>query len=475
MSSDLRIDGSSKHKTDCSSLVPASPKKEISSLAQAQLHQNPQFTPQPRMYSSSSPSSSLDQSQPKFEDGVLDIFKEVYGNKQKLPGSLTALPAGPTDLVNSYLSEEELELIRTQFDTTTTNFKDLTDPEVLKTYLGENSKSNLHLSKAVQIAKRIYEVNVRGVGKSVGFTKYGMAFPMNSEVLAHAMQLAKNETVLEIGGASGENGILLAFSGAKRVYVNDIDPSEMETFQSLKAKLPKDVRDKLEAIEGDCFEILKKKPEIANKIGLILCQNLLHFFTNKEQAIFFQLIKKMLKPGGQAIFVAGSIYSTPPYKQTHEENPDCTSYTLNHCLVTDYNQGMLPIANICHDLVVCPEHLIPSFTDFTTLYIYEKNAKTGFKWRANQDEFNKLNPSVRAKVKKAIAENKPIITPITKGSVRVLINPMRFYNRKTLPALFRTHGFEVESTFVVNDKGHLINDADLYNNGQQMGVIVKKS
>lgn len=220
---------------------------------------------------------------------------------------------------------------------------------------------------------------------------------------------------------------------------------------------------------------MKKKPEIANKIGLILCRNLLHFFTKKEQDQFFQLLKNLLKPGGQAIFVAGATYCSPSHKQMLEENLDSTSYILNQCLVTDYNQGMLPIANICHDLVVCPEHLIPSFTDFTTLYIYEKNAKTGFKWRANQDEYNKLNPLVRDKVKKAIEKNKPIITPITKGSVRVLINPMRFYNRKTLPALFKAHGFEVESTFVVNDKGHLINDADLYENGQQMGVIVKKS
>src|SRR3989304_8532183 len=130
-------------------------------------------------------------------------------------------------------------------------FINLAAPEVLKTDLKPALQGVEDLKIAAAIAQRIYEACIR----SIADTKYGMAFPMNPEVLAYAMQLAKNETVLEIAGASGENAILLAFSDALRVYMNEIDPQENLAFKLLKAQLPDAVQKKLESIEGSCFDI----------------------------------------------------------------------------------------------------------------------------------------------------------------------------------------------------------------------------
>lgn len=390
----------------------------------------------------------------------VDAFKEIFHN-----GS--PLSRGITDLISSYLPDDEMTLF-SHYLSPLPAFTNLTDPQVLKTYLGDNFQSQLHLSLAAQIAKRVYEAKIRDIGK-IG-EKYGFGFPMDPEVLAYAMRLAKDETVLEIAGASGENAILLAFAGARRVYMNDIEPLEIERFEALKECLPRDVRARLETVPGDCFEVLKK-PELSNKVGLVVCRNLIHFFNNEQQAAFFKLLKTVLKPGGRAIFTVNSQYNGLLSKEMSNQNPDATSFKSIQCLVHDYERGSRPVAILCQDLSPCPDDLVS--LAYTSFYIYERNAKTDFKWTVNRDKYQTLDAPVRAKVKEVFEANKEMIKPIRDGSVRILINMLRQYSTNNLSGLLKRNGFEVESTFVVAKDGHRVTDADLFKNGQQVGVIVR--
>ncbi len=159
-------------------------------------------------------------------------------------------------------------------------FIDLRVSTSIQKCLSTSFKEASFVSKAVELARQFYEAKPMGIK----IHKYGAAFPITPELLYYAMFLAKNETVLEIAGASGENSALLAFSGAKRVYMNDIVPDEVESFENLCNQLPSQVQKKIEPVLGNCFELLQLKPELKGTVGLLLCNNLLHFFNDEEQA-----------------------------------------------------------------------------------------------------------------------------------------------------------------------------------------------
>jgi len=133
------------------------------------------------------------------------------------------------------------------------NYVNLSDPVVLRPYLKENISD-----RVVTFATNLIKTSsIRPIDNR----DYGMAFPINHEVLAYTMPRVKDEVVLEIGGASGENSILLACAGARKVYMNDILPSEVQKFNALRGTLPLEVQDRLVPAPGDCFDLLKNKPD----------------------------------------------------------------------------------------------------------------------------------------------------------------------------------------------------------------------
>jgi len=351
------------------------------------------------------------------------------------------------------------------------SYVNFNETESLKKYLGSSFNDKIHLSKAVEIVNRIYEAKKRGIED----TKYGVAFPMDPEIMAYAMQLSQNEIVMEIAGASGENGILLAFSGAKKVYVNDIQPLEMKKFRELRNNLPTDIQEKLEGLESSCMDILKVKPELINKVGVVLCRNLIHFFSNEEQTKFLNDLKKILKPGGRAIFAVNSIYSVGN-QEVFDKQPNSTCFDAVQCFVTDFNRSSMPIATIFFKLMPINGNVTnETLANFKKIYLVERNSKTNFKWKANNDQFSLLDKNLQKEINQAYQNHQKMISPITHGHVRVQTNTYRIYNKTNLSSLFKIHGFEVESTFVVSNNGHLVLDkANLFNLGQQIGVVVKK-
>jgi SAM-dependent methyltransferase len=295
------------------------------------------------------------------------------------------------------------------------------------------------------------------------------------ELMKKGSQEQMGKVFLEIGPASGENSIILAFSDVEKVYVNEINSKELEQFESLKRDLPRNVKKKLASIEGSCFNLLKKKPELKNTIDLILCRNVIHFFTLKEQAEFFQLVHSLLKPGGRGIFTVNSTFAFSDYpfiEECFEKNPDQTCFSHFGCFVYDFRVSNR--SSTCIYLGVTPRAEETFSLHNDKYYLYKRSHDTQFKWKVYNDNFSKLDSAMQSKVKSAFNRNKEKIQPIKKGAVEMSINPVHIYSEKTLKRLFRDSGLEIETLFHVSNLGHLVSHDEASLKGSQIGIICKK-
>ena len=342
----------------------------------------------------------------------------------------------------------------------------LSNIEILKLYLGKEFQSERYVEVAGDIAKMIYEVKPRLICGS----NCGMAFLMDPEILAYAMEKSKGETVLEMGGAAGENGTLLAFSGAKQVFMNDLDSSEMGHFSALREQLPPQVKKKLEPIEGNCLDILKKKPELKGQIGLVLCRNLIHFMNDEKQTEFFQQLKELLKPGGTAILSVNAKYSFLPDRKAFEANPSFHSFLQTQCLVTDLDVSSAPKSIIFRELLPCSKDLISN--EFISNRIYSRYK--GQKWTVDNEAFKQIDRRLQPRIKESIEQNKAEIGNIKNGTVRVLTTHIQIYSKENLIKLCQDHGFEVEFSYAIGPDGHLVHAEELYGKARFCGVILKK-
>lgn len=389
-------------------------------------------------------------------DKNIDIFFEIWGNTKELPEKIGVI-------VKDYLNKEELLLlskIEHLFQKTffPFNYVDISRPDVLKSYLAPGFQSPEHLMLAWKILKNRCETQPISV---LGKQECGMIFSIHPEVLSYAMQLSnEKEKVLEIGGARGENAILLAFAGAAHVYLNDIQPLEIEVFEGVKEFLPKEISQKLTSIEGDCFDILKKMPSLKKKIGLILCRNLIHFFTDQKQSQLFDLTKRLLKPNGRAIFSVSASY-TFAENATIKMNPQATSFCFKQIIANRQNEAM-PFAILYRETALCADNEVSA--SFKRDLVCVKDDRN--KW-CKKNGFNQLTSVMRESVKKS-QENYP-----EAYSIRLLENNLRLYNKETLIKLFEKHGFKVEKVFVTKQEGHLVAEENILTQGRQIGVIVK--
>lgn len=337
----------------------------------------------------------------------------------------------------------------------------------LQKCLATNLKEVSFVNKSVELARRFYEARPRGI-KDV---KYGAAFPMTPELLYYAMFLAKNETVLEIAGASGENAALLAFSGAKRVYMNDIVPAEVQSFKDLCDQLPPQVQKKIEPVLGNCFELLQLKPELEGTVGLLLCNNLLHFFNDKEQGKFLNLLKKTLKPGGRAIFTANACYGSSESKEMYERYPENTAWQNVQCFVQDYLRGGTPICRLYHSVLLSNPSKVS--LDYQQYYLWLKDRTTSYDWIEDKSGYKALPPEVAEKLKQVVSKNFENFKDLFNGSVRLVTSTFHLFREESIAALFKKAGFEVEQTFLIKGDGHLFFGEDPYENAYKVGIIIK--
>lgn len=343
-------------------------------------------------------------------------------------------------------------------------FIDLSDPDILKKYVAKPYRNPEDLQKFINIGKGLYEIKThRNIGEA---GKYGIEFPMNPEVLAYAMNLATNaSSILEIAGARGENTILLGFSDAKRIYYNEIDPTEITGFRRLTKSLPKSIYRKLEIIPGDCFQILKKKPKLLNKIDLILNRNLIHFFNDQQQEDFFNLLKKMLKPGGVGIFTVNSVYSKPKHLELLKDYPDATCFYQENL----YLGNPAPLAALLEDIsVIKPDGDLLKYNN-TILYQFTKD-----KWQELRDGFQKLSPQKQHRIRTVFKDTIYSTLQLENFLIWLSQTTVRSYNERNLRNLLSQQGFEVLETFATSETGHLENLSNPKAPIGQIGIIVKK-
>jgi SAM-dependent methyltransferase len=368
-----------------------------------------------------------------------------------LNGSIP-LPPAATAIINDYLYFLP-------------KFCDLTKKEVLKKYVAASS-----VKLALAVAQRVYEKS-----RSTYQDKYGLVFPADAEVLEYAMERAKDREVCEIACATGENGLLLAYAGARTVTFNDISSGELAGLKRLLDSQPSSIRKKCDIVDGSALDLLNKKPSLRGRMGLVLCRNLLHFLRTPEQVRLLTMIQQLLAPDGQAIFVANSIYTQGRAVAKPLEDSSTASYHVQTCILFDKSQPEdQPGQTLCTQWTPCDDGLL-SGSQCEMTYLYQKNRGTGFTWEKNLDNFKKLDKAFQKRIAKAVAGEKAKLQKVPNGFIRVNSSRIQIYNPRNLTHLFRTNGFAIISEFFVDPLGHLVQDfSKRFDQVQQIGLIVSK-
>lgn len=335
---------------------------------------------------------------------------------------------------------------------------DLTKTEQIKPFVIEE------LSTAVQVASRVYEMRARDTDDN----RFGKVFPIYAEIFGYAALKAQGEVVMELGGASGENAILLAFAGATKVYINDINISEQEKFKNLKRALPKRIQEKLELVPGDCLEVLEKRKARNDRIGLILCRNVIHFFNDSQQKSFFSSLRSTMKIGGHAILTVNHYGFDWPLNEVNDKG--ITVFRRVRVLFYDYAIKDMPILILMDRVLPHSGEIFPLTMESGYLY---KRENSGQKWQHTPKVFDdlKLPNSISADIKKEVNTNWKMISAAENGSVRIGITHTRAYTKENLSKLVQHYGFAVEATFFIDTTGHLCPEKQT---STQIGICVTR-
>jgi SAM-dependent methyltransferase len=332
---------------------------------------------------------------------------------------------------------------------------DLTKTEQIKPFIIES------VNEAVKVAKRVYEMRSRDTNDN----RFGKVFAIYPEIFGYAALKARGEIVMELGGASGENAILLAFAGARKVYLNDINTDELGKFNTLKKSLPKQIQEKLVSLPGDCLDILAKRKLLDERVGFVLCRNLIHFFNDSQQKSFFSSLRETMKIGGHAIITANHYGFDWPLSEVN--NKGMTVFRRVRVLFHDYAIKDLPIAILYDRVVPHTGKIFPLTFESGYLYKHENNTQT-WKHTPNVFEELKLPENIKEEIKQEANSSWKMISAAQNGSVRILVTHTRAYTKENLSKLVQHYGFAVEATFFVDANGHLTPERQT----AQIGVCV---
>ena len=193
-----------------------------------------------------------------------------------------------TTIIVKYINKNYLKflasficLAQNSFTATLEEFRSL-GPSHIHAYLAPEYESNRQcLELARMIAERIYETPPRDAASF----EFGHAFNTCAEATAHLLENVRDKihdkTVVSLGGNAGEEMIWVALAGAKRVVNNDISDAAIAQFNTLKAMAPAALQEKIEAAHCNCFELLTSKPDLQGQCDFVICNNLIHFFTEE--------------------------------------------------------------------------------------------------------------------------------------------------------------------------------------------------
>ncbi|MES2252065.1 MAG: class I SAM-dependent methyltransferase [Pseudomonadota bacterium] len=279
---------------------------------------------------------------------------------------------------------------------------------------------------------------------------------------------------MELGAAEGDIACLIAFGEAKKVYVNDISEQEMRIFEDTKKQFPAYVKNKLESICCDYKDILMRKPELRGACDFVLFRNGFHFLRDADYPSFFDLLRTVLKPGGQIIMTANSI-NIMIIKEMNRNSEIQQAFVSQDVSQhpTRFSNAVVRIQNhitkteteIFRETSLCHEDLLPIG--------FEKSAvcvrKQGGNWGRSKKETGKItDAALRTRIVAKIDEHSGDLAKIHVGEVLYLTNTSRYFAPANLIHLFANHGLETLGTLVFNSKGHTV--ARLTNNANTKAI-----
>lgn len=139
-------------------------------------------------------------------------------------------------------------------------------------------------------------------------SNYGTSFPPNSQWLAVLRAIACGDCIANLGAGAPELSVLCALKGAKITMVDNRDDATAlwtKRVQSIGTALGiPEQQEKLNAIfetnvsglNIDCFEFLEQANE--SSYQQIICENLLHFFSDQQQLGVSENVYRALAPNG---------------------------------------------------------------------------------------------------------------------------------------------------------------------------------
>jgi 2-polyprenyl-3-methyl-5-hydroxy-6-metoxy-1,4-benzoquinol methylase len=286
--------------------------------------------------------------------------------------------------------------------------------------------------------------------------------------------------ICDIGCGGGELGLLFAHAGA-HVTFNDNNGHAVTHLRSRVQTLPTHIQAKCTFVEGNCLGLLMNHPELKKNIDFVFCRNLLHLLSLSDQIKLLEIVKEMLKANGQAIFVTNSIYSwgnilPKDCEWEDEQAPAC--FYVQDCIVErpDFPRRSTILYS---KLSACAEE---EFSLQATIhYIYSKSADTDGKWKPSSKKIQhtvvprELLTTVQQTMKNREV-NAYLKVNYCPGRIKARFSYIHIYNVNNLPRLFRTNGFDVLSTVLVDIWGHLVLDhSKRFEQGQQIAVIASPS
>lgn len=333
-------------------------------------------------------------------------------------------------------------------------------PFISRFYLHEKDALKEHFSPACrtpahfQAAARILEVSDKLAHKPEGTRLYALF----SEPLIYAFELlkgSKGKTVLDLGAGRAFASLLLGFSDADTIYVNDQDKVVLDLFVQERDKTPPNVRKKFQVLHGDCLQG-KIWKSIKDPVDLVLCGNLIHFFNSNQMKVFFKELHRKLKPGGEGIFFTDTSQGYYNFQSQSVEDVDVldrnlTCFEANSFCVFDKSDKMLHL--VLHHMANRSEQTYVPKT--TKTVIYQRRAHD--LWVQTPD-YARMDSKLKKMLDAHLKDSPEKGRDLAGKKIMMATFVSQLFNKKSLTHLFADNGFEVVTVFYLNNEGHLEQD-----------------
>ena len=326
-------------------------------------------------------------------------------------------------------------------------------------YMPEAHKTQENIAFADEILARKYESERRSVSG-----EYGFSFCLEPEIFDYLQRNSNDKTILELGAAEGDVSALLALGNARKVYVNDILPEEIEKFETTKAQLPAYAQEKLTSSCCDYMKILDKAPELRGSCDFVLFRNGFHFLRDADYPAFFALLRSVLKPDGQIVmnalalqpYIFQQLYPAFLGKSVNEHPTRFKEITVSICNANTTETKPLF------------KHAYVEDNDHASLVTAPE--PKAFMTRTATKKWQIVESGMRTMPAEAIAmfnayKNDPdfkgVLSGIKNGGIVYATKTSRYFSLGNLFNAFDQAGFGTLALYVSNIKGHLVpNDND---------------